>query len=146
VQELSRYLFLAGALPFLLLGTAHAVHTPRQPGERKGLSPADPGLAGSMARSRILLTGRTDMWRAWVGFNLSHSLGAILFGVVVVLMGRTSASFGHDAALFLPLAIVVSMAYLGLAVAYWFRTPILGIGLSVLLFSAAWVLYLVSGP
>jgi hypothetical protein len=133
----------AGALPFLLLGTAHAVHTPRQPYERKGLSPSDPSLAESMARSRVLLTGRTDMWRAWVFFNLSHSLGMVLFGVLVVLVGRTSASFGYNAALFLPLAVVVSTAYLSLGVAYSFRTPIIGIGLSVFLFSAAWVLYLV---
>ena len=143
MQELSRYLFLAGALPFLVLGTAHAVHTPRQTSERKGLSPADPGLAESMARSRLLLTGRTDMWLTWVGFNLSHSLGVVLFGVVVVLVGRTSASFAHNAAVFLPLVLVVSFVYLGLGLAYWFRTPILGISLSVLLFSAAYMLYLV---
>ncbi len=143
MQELSRYLFLAGALPFLLLGTAHAVHTPRQPYERKGLSPSDPSLAESMARSRVLLTGRTDMWRAWVCFNLSHSLGMVLLGMLVGLVGRTSASFGHNAAFFLPLAVVVSIAYLSLGVAYTFRTPIIGIGLSVFLFSAAWVLHLV---
>jgi hypothetical protein len=142
VQELSRYLFLAAALPFLVLGTAHATHTPRRPSDRKGLSPSDPSLAESMARSTILLTGRTDMWRAWVGFNLSHSLGAVLFGVLVVLVGRTSASFGNNATLFLPLAVVVSIVYLGLGMAYWFRTPIIGIGLSVFLFSVAWVLYL----
>jgi hypothetical protein len=143
MKELSRYLFLAGALPFLLLGTVHAVHTPRQPYERKGLSPSDPSLAESMARSRVLLTGRTDMWRAWVFLNLSHSLGIVLFGVLVVLVGRTSASFGYNAAPFLPLAVVVSIAYLSLGVAYSFRTPIIGIGLSVFLFSAAWLLYLV---
>ena len=120
MKELSRYLFLAGALPFLLLGTVHAVHTPRQPYERKGLSPSDPSLAESMARSRVL-----------VFFNLSHSLGIVLFGVLVVLVGRTSASFGYNAALFLPLAVVVSIAYLSLGVAYSFRTPIIGIGLSV---------------
>ena len=146
MQELSRYLFLAGALPFLLLGSAHAVQTPRQVTERKGLSPSDPGLAESMARSRILLTDRTDMWRAWIGFNLSHSLGVVLFGVLVVLVGRTSASFGYNAALFLPLAVVVSIAYLSLGIAYWFRAPIIGIGLSVFLFSAAWVLFLVGPP
>ena len=143
MQELSRYLFLAGALPFLLLGTAHAMHTPSRPTDRKGLSPSDPSLAASMARSKILLTGRTDMWRAWVGFNLSHSLGVVLFGVLVLLVGRTSASFAYNAALFLPLVVVVSMAYLSLGAAYWFRTPIIGIGLSAFLFSAAWVLYLV---
>jgi hypothetical protein len=141
--ELSRFLFLAGALPFLLLGSAHAVHTPRQPHDRKGLSPSDPSLAESMARSRFILTGRTDVWRAWVCFNLSHSLGLVLLGVLVVLVGRTSASFAYNAALFLPLAVVVSIAYLILTVAYTFRTPIMGVGLSVFLFSAAWVLYLV---
>jgi hypothetical protein len=143
VQELSRYLFLAGALPFLVFGTLHAVQTPRQPAERRGLSPSDPSLAESMAHSNILLTRRTDMWRAWVGFNLSHSLGLVLFGGVMVLVGRTSASFGYNAGIFLPLAVVVSIAYLILAMAYWFRTPIIGIGLCVFLFSAAWVLHLV---
>ena len=143
VQELSRYLFLSGALPFLLLGVAHALNTPRQPNERKGLSPTDPSLAESMARSRIHLTDRTDMWRAWVGFNLSHSLGAVLFGVLVVLVGRTSASFEYNAGLFLPLAVVVSIAYLSLAVSYWVRAPIIGIGLSVFLFSAAWVVHFI---
>ena len=142
VRELSRYLFLAGALPFLVLGTAHAVHTPRLPTERKGLSPSDPSLAEAMARSRVLLTRRTDMWRAWVGFNFSHSLGILLFGAVVVLVGRTPVSFGQNAAIFLPLAVVVSLAYLGLGLAYWFRTPLIGITVSLALFSAAGALYL----
>ena len=53
------------------------------------------------------------------------------------------ASFEYNATVFLPLAVVVSIAYLGLGVAYWFRTPIIGIGLSVLLFSVALVLYLI---
>ena len=139
MQELSRYLFLAGGILLLLLGTAHVVHTPQQPAERKGLSPADPAIAESMARSRVLLTGRTDMWRVWVGINLSHSLGVLLLGFVVVLVGRTPASFGYNAAVFVPLAIVVSLAYLGLGFVYWFRTPIIAVGVSVLLFSCAWV-------
>jgi hypothetical protein len=139
-------LFLAGAIPFLLLGTMHAVHTPKQPTERKGLSPSDPTLADSMARSSILLTRRTDMWRAWVGFNLSHSLGLVLLGVMVVLVGRTSASFGYNAGLFLPLAVVVSTAYLILGVAYWFRTPVIGMGICLFLFTAAWALYLLGRP
>lgn len=144
MQELSRYLFLAGGLLCLLLGTAHVVHTPQQPSERKGMSPADPSLAESMARSRVLLTGRTDIWRVWVGINLSHSLGVILLGLTVLLVGRTPASFAYNAVVFIPLAVVVSLAYLGLGLVYWFRTPIIAVGLSVLLFSSAWVLSLVA--
>jgi hypothetical protein len=78
------------------------------------------------------------MWRGWVGFNLSHSLGILLFGVVVVR--RTPVSFGHNAAVFLPLAVVVSLVYLGLGLAYWFRTPLIGISAAVALVSAAWAL------
>lgn len=145
MQELSRYLFLAGGLPFLLLGAAHAFATPRRTDERRGLSPVDAQLAASMARTRVLLTGRTDMWSAWVGFNLSHSLGAILFGAVVLLVARTPESFAANAAVFAPLAVVVSLAYLVLAAKYWFRTPIVGCASSAALFSAGWALWLLAG-
>jgi hypothetical protein len=141
MQDLSRYLFLAGALPFLALGIAHALMTPRRPGQDKGLSPLDPGLAQAMARSPIRLTRRTDVWRGWVGFNLSHSLGAMLLGTLVVLVARSPASFESNAAVFVPLAVVVSIAYLAIGLAYWFRSPIIGIGLSVSLFSAARVFH-----
>ena len=66
-HELSRYLFLAGATPVVLLGAAHACLTPRRPGLPTGLSPADPHLAELMSQTRLRLTPRTDMWRAWVG-------------------------------------------------------------------------------
>ena len=107
MQELSRFLFLAGACPFVVLGVAHAVATPQAVGERKGLSPADPALAEAMVRARPRLTGRTDMWRAWVGFNLSHSLGVVLFGALVLLMGRSPNVFAAQARLFVPLAVGV---------------------------------------
>ena len=65
MHELSRYLFLAGAVPFLVLGVAHAMATPRRVDEVKGLSPADPGLARAMAEVPLRLTRRTNMWLAW---------------------------------------------------------------------------------
>src|SRR5262245_65376053 len=100
MPEPSRLLFLAGAAPFLLLGTVHAFATPLRPDEPRGLSPTDPTLISAMSNARVRLTGRTDLWSAWVGFNLSHSLGAVLFGILVVLIGRTDASYGAEAALF----------------------------------------------
>src|SRR3990172_5864898 len=128
--ELSRYLFLIGALPFIAFGLLHAAATPQTPAHAKGLSPRDPAVGDAMARDTILLTRRTTVWLAWVGFNLSHSLGLLLIGVVVVLIGRTSASFQAQAAVFLPLAVLVSATYVVLGVRYWFRTPIIGISLA----------------
>jgi len=141
MRELSRYLFVAGGLVMLLLGTVHVVLTPQHPGERKGLSPVEPAVADSMARARVRLSDRMDLWRAWVGFNLSHSLGVSLLGLTVLLVGRTQASFGYNAAVFVPLALVVSLAYLVLSIVYWFRGPVIGVGLASALFACAWTLH-----
>ncbi len=140
-SEISRLLFLLGALPFLLLGAAHAWHTPLDVSSRKGLSPRDPGLAAAMAAGGVLLTRHVDVWRAWVGFNFSHSLGAIVFGVAVLLAGRSSAVFAREAAAWLPLAVTVDLVYLALAWRYWFRTPLLGVGLSLASFLASAALW-----
>ena len=144
--HLSRYLFLAGATPFVVLGLAHAMATPLAAGDRKGLSPRAPDLADAMARTSPRLTNRTDMWRAWVGFNLSHSLGAFVFGAFVITVGRSAGSYGELASIAVPFASVVSTAYLGLAVKYWFRIPILGCALSVGSFLASWALLVLGGP
>jgi hypothetical protein len=134
VEELSRYCFLAGALPILFLGVMHVTATPLALDRPKGLSPRDPGVAEAMTRTTLLLTRRVDVWRAWIGFNLSHSLGAILLGVVVLLVGRSQASFAAQAPVFVPLAVLVSGAYVAIGARYWFRSPVIGCSLSFVLF------------
>ena len=145
MSELSRYLFLIGAVPFVFLGTAHAFATPLQPADSKGLSPRDPAMREAMTRETPLLTRRTNLWLAWVGFNMSHSLGAVLFGVVVLLIGRNATTYSAQAGVFLPLAVVVSALYLLLGVRYWFRTPVIGIAFSGACFVAAWIVRLTLG-
>jgi hypothetical protein len=139
MTELSRYLFLAGALPLLFLGSVHARETPLSPSERKGLTPSDPALIDSMQKSAVLLTRRTDMWLAWVGFNLSHSLGAIAFGLFVVAIGRSAESYASQAAICVPLATLVAATYVAIGLRYWFRDPNLGLTLALGCFVAAWV-------
>jgi len=138
MPQLSRYLYLAGALPFLVLGAAHALATPLTPEDVKGLSPSDPELAAAMTRSGLRLTRRTDMWRAWIGFNLSHSLGVLVFAGFVLVTGRSPEVFAAEARLGIPFALVVASIYLRLSSRYWFRTPFMGCLLAVVLFLAAW--------
>jgi len=145
LNAISRYLFLAGALPFVVLGLAHALATPLDPEQERGLSPRDPSLRKAMQQDSVLLTRRTTVWLAWVGFNLSHSLGAVLFGGVVILIGRTQAVFEAQATLFLPFAALVSGLYLALAIRFWFRTPIIGLALSSACFLGSWASFLLRG-
>lgn len=145
MRELSRYLFIAGAMPYIVLGLLHAWHTPFTTAEDKGLSPRDRALRDTMAGANLLLTRRTTLWLTWVGFNLSHSLGAVLFGAVVVLVGRSDASFRAQAGVFLPLANVVSLCYLAIALRFWFRTPVIGIALAGVCFLTAGLAFALAG-
>lgn len=144
MPDLSRYLFLAGALPFIVLGAIHAIETPTRPEQTKGLSPRDAEYRQGMSQQTMLLTRRTNLWLTWVGFNLSHSLGAVLFGVAVLLAGRSTAAFQANGP-FVPFAVLVSAAYLAIGALYWFRTPIIGIALSLACFVASWVLRMRAG-
>lgn len=141
---IARVLFVAGALPYIVLGAAHAFHTPRQPADRKGLSPRDPQLGETMANTIPRLTPRTNMWLGWVGFNLSHSLGVVGLGILFLVLGRSEASFIAQAPVVVPLAVLVASAYLWIGVRYWFRIPIIGCALSLALFLGSWAVLLLA--
>lgn len=138
-EELSRNLFLAGGLVFVLLGVVHAILTPRHSNQATGLSPSDAQLAKIMSQTSMRLARRTDMWSAWVGFNYSHSLGLVILGGLVLLVGRSESTFNAGANVSVPCAFFVSAIYLWLAAQYWFRTPVIGFGLCCLLFLCSWL-------
>jgi hypothetical protein len=62
----------------LLLGSTHLVYT----FFGSKLEPRDPTLQARMSEVSLVLARETTVWRAWIGFNASHSLGMILFGAV----------------------------------------------------------------
>jgi hypothetical protein len=144
MSELSRYFFLAGAFPFIVLGFAHARATPFSVDDRKGLSPSDPTLGAAMGKAHPLLTRRTDIWRAWVSFNLTHSLGAVLFGAFVLILGRNAATFEQSALFALPLSLVTSATYLVLGLNYWFKIPIAGCAIATFCFAVSTLLRLLA--
>ena len=80
------------------------------------------------------------MWRAWIGFNFSHSLGVLLVAVLALWAGSRFNT--------LPLSVstgvmtLIGCAYLILALLYWFRSPAIGVAIGTGCFSVAWVLSL----
>jgi hypothetical protein len=75
-------------------------------------------------------TNETTMWRCWVGFNASHSLGLILFGLIFGYL-----AFAHGQFLFRsPFLLVVGVAMLGgfvvLCKVYFFGWPLTGVSIS----------------
>jgi len=115
------------------LGVVHLVYTFWGP----KLAPRDPALEVSMSQISPVITKETTMWRAWVGFNVSHSMGLILFGLVFGFL-----ALAHGQLLFRsPFLLVVGLAFLvGFVVlckVYFFRVPLMGISISLACYVAS---------
>ena len=86
-RMIASLLILGGAV-FGVLGSLHAIYTFLDLRNPRRLVPADPSVARAMANSPLRLSGgRTDMWRAWIGFNFSHSLGVLMLAAQAVWAG-----------------------------------------------------------
>jgi len=127
-------LYAAGGTVFGVLGTMHAVYMLMDLQHPRRLVPADPALIAVMAGTRVRLAGdATDMWRAWIGFNLSHSLGALLFGATA--MAWPVIAPAHTPLAWLPAA--VAAVYLTISLRCWFRAPNAAIAMATVAFAAA---------
>jgi hypothetical protein len=116
----AKILMVLSASIIFTLGVVHLVYTFWGP----KLTPRDPALQISMSQISPVITKETTMWRAWVGFNASHSMGAILFGLVFGFL-----ALAHGQLLFQsPFLLVVGLAMLGgfvvLGKVYWFSAPL----------------------
>ena len=77
------------------------------------------------------------MWKTWIGFNASHSFGAILFGAVYCYLSLVHSAFLFQSTFLLSLGLLALLGYVFLAKRYFFRTPFLGILLATFLYVLA---------
>ena len=135
---ISTWLYGLGGTIFVGLGLLHGAFTLADLSRPRRLVPSAPGLKAAMEASGVRLAGTgTTMWRAWVGFNLSHSLGAIVFGLGVVAAGLPGAT---ASALVAWLPAVIGAAYLGIGLRCWFKLPNACIAIACACFAAGAIL------
>ena len=132
---LPQQLMAGSALVVLLLGSLHLLYTFRG----KKLYPRDTHLERQMDLVSPVLTSRTTMWRAWIGFNASHSFGAMFFGLVYGYLALAQPEVLFHSHYLILLGLVLLAGYVFLAKAYWFRIPLAGVLLSTGLYLAALV-------
>lgn len=80
------------------------------------------------------------MWKTWVGFNASHSLGAIFFGLIYGYLALAQGPFLFQSTFLLLLGLGALAGYLFLAKVYWFSVPFRCILVAASLYVAALVL------
>jgi hypothetical protein len=129
----AKILMVLSASIVFTLGVVHLVYTFWGP----MLTPRDPALQVSMSQIAPVITKETTMWRCWVGFNASHSMGLILFGLVFGFL-----ALAHSQLLFKsPFLLIVGLAMLGglavLGKVYWFSAPFRDICISLACYVAS---------
>jgi len=136
VNALAPYLMAGSAAVLFLLGLLHLVYTFHGP----RLLPRDAELQERMKSVSPVITRETTMWKAWIGFNASHSFGAMLFGLVYGYLALFHPAFLFQSAFLLGVGFVLLGAYTFLGVRYWFSIPFRGILLSLVLYAFALIL------
>ena len=132
MPDFASLLVTSSAAIFVLLGLMHLAYTFRG----TMLHPREVALMQAMQQAAPRITRQTTMWRAWVGFNASHSLGLILFGMVFgyLALEMPAVLFGS---LFLRLlGLLLMLGYVGLARSYCFNTPFRAVVLATALYVA----------
>jgi len=120
----------------LLLGLLHLLYTFRGP----KLRPRDAELEARMKEVSPVITRQTTMWKAWVGFNASHSYGAIFFGVVYGYLALVHSAFLFRSTTLLAVGALLLAGYTFLGKRYWFSIPLRGIVLALVAYLGGLVL------
>lgn len=130
MEKVAILLMVLAAAIIAGLGTAHLWLTFRGP----KLLPRDRSVQQAMQGSSLHITQQTTVWRAWLGFNASHSLGAMLFGLIYGYLALRHADWLFASVFLLGLGLLFLLSFWLLARLYWFRTPLLGISLALVLY------------
>ena len=124
---IAKALILAAAAIFATLGVLHAGITLWG----RGLMPGDARVFGLMQASHLRLDRSINLWEAWIGFNLSHSLALLLFGGGLGWLALWHYPMLTRSLAVQTVAVGFAAIYLGLSLRYWFRIPSMCLGIAL---------------
>jgi hypothetical protein len=126
----------ASAAIIMLLGLIHLLYTFSGP----RLQPREPELTARMQNVAPVISRETTMWRAWVGFNASHSFSFIFFAAIYGYLALRHSEFLFGSRFVLALGLIWLIGYVALATMYWFRAPVIGISLATVFYILGMIL------
>lgn len=133
---MEQLLLITGASIIGILGTIHLLYTFFS----NKFEAYDSSVTEAMKATPPILTKETSVWKAWIGFNASHSLGAILVAGVYIPLTVSYFKIIQQSIWFSFLPVFIGLSYLFLAKKYWFKIPFIGILISTICFIGAAIL------
>jgi hypothetical protein len=127
---------MAGLAIILLLGVLHLVHT----FFTDKFHPRDAGLLKALQTASPVISPETTLWKSIIGFNASHSIGFIMFGLIYGWLTLNHMELLLHSLFLSLLGLCVLLSYMTLAKIFWFNVPFIGITLATLLYVAGMML------
>lgn len=124
---LAGILIATSATIALFLGLAHLYLT----FFTRAFAARDAALEEKLKSVSPRISGQTTMWRAGVGFHVSHALGVIFFGLVYGYLALAERNFLIRSPFLVMLGALVLLGYVVLAKLYWFDRPLVGVALAL---------------
>jgi hypothetical protein len=133
---IAKYLWIFGSTILIILGAIHLIYT----FFTNKFSPRNKNLEKEMKEISPILTRQTTIWNSWIGFNASHSSGAIFIGLINVYLAIRYFTILQTDNLFFLLNILTVCFYVWLAKKYWFKIPLIGIIITLICYIISFVL------
>lgn len=130
---LAQHLVLLSAAIVFAMGTAHLLLTFFS----GAFNPRDAALHQQMQSVPVYFSRRLLMGPAWIGFNASHSMGPMIFGLLYGYLALEQGAVLLQSPFLLAVGVGTLALYIFVAARYWFYLPLLGILAAFACFAAA---------
>ena len=137
---LAKYLWMTGSLIIVTLGSIHLYLT----FFTAAFSSRNEPMIQQMKASSPMLNPALNMWKAWIGFNASHSNGLLFIGLVNFYLALRYFGYVQSDPFFFLVTILTIGFYVWLAQTYWFTIPLIGVSIALICFVVSCVLCLVN--
>ncbi len=136
---IAKYLWINGAIIFIVLGSIHLFYT----FFTNKFYSRNTHVNAEMKSSHPILTQSTTIWKAWIGFNASHSIGVLFFGIINLYLSINHSDSLQADHFLLILNILVAGFYVWLGKKYWFDVPFTGALITLVCYVLSYTLILI---
>jgi hypothetical protein len=129
---MAQILLTAAGTIILLMGTGHMALTLRDVWKPTAFTPTDESVRLAMQGAQLRFNRRLNLWEAWLGFNLSHSMGAMMFGGALLFAAQFHLDAFLESTVLQTVAVLIPILYLVVGIRFWFWGPVLGVSVVLL--------------
>lgn len=132
----AQYLWQAGSIIITVMGSLHLYYT----FFTDKFSSRNEKTVEAMKTSSPILTKDMSIWNAWIGFNATHSAGAIFMGATNFYLAQRYFTLLQSDPFFCWFTLLTMGFFVWLAQKYWFKTVLIGVSVAWACFMSGYVL------